>query len=160
MSEIGDQAADRGHKWNRLSWKSVGAVVGALAVGFGMGRVTAEGKSCEEMTVFAQHKFPPDGASERIAPYKDARVVRILNGNDPLVVKGYVKINEPTFEENPDPLKGEYWFHVVKPEEGWVNNAAVRAAIIPPAQFDPTGMDTDNGPLVPILPECDLIKGG
>lgn len=156
MAESVSALTGRERCLNRLTWKGAGAVAAALVVGLTMGRVTAKDPECHETTVFAQHKFQPDGAYLRIAPYKEARILRILEGNDPIGIKGYIEIGEPTYQHNPDPIKGEYWFHVTKPQAGWVNSAAVRAAIIPDEQFDPTGMDPDNGPLVPVLPECNL----
>ncbi|MES2971471.1 MAG: hypothetical protein V4702_04065 [Patescibacteria group bacterium] len=133
----------------------------ALTVASALGGCNSGGSEeagCEPFTIYAQHKWPPDGAALRSEPNKDAPQIAGVEGPDPILVDGFVKAAEPTYPNNPDPFKGEYWYHATEPEEGWVNSAAVRAIPLKHEEFDPTGLDPNGGPPAPLPKECELTS--
>ena len=108
---------------------------------------------CEPFIVYAQHRWPPDGAALRSGPSRASEQIGGFLGNTPILITGYVKAEEPAYPNNPAPFQGREW--LLHAAGGYITSAAVRAA--PIENFDPTGLEPDGGPPV-VLPKACLVR--
>lgn len=104
---------------------------------------------------YKSENLPQDyGALIRSGPGIEYAPVRGVKGNTPLEVKGWseAKDNKPLFENNPSDRNGRYWLKIVN--NGWANNAAVRAE---PTTHDPfIWYGEDPSKAVPLDPRCEI----
>jgi hypothetical protein len=106
---------------------------------------------CEPVEVFAQKRWPPQGAAERDYPDLYAKQVGGYPGNAPVMVDGWTDTAD-AYPNNRAPFKGGEWLHTTK--HGWVNSAAVRE--VPDYQYDPTGLSVYGGEPVILDPDCEI----
>lgn len=107
---------------------------------------------CEPFTVYAQNRWPPQGANVRDAPLRSANQVDGYAGNELITLDGWVR-TKAAYPHNPAPFDNDVWFHLAN-DSGWVSFAGVRAD---PTPFDPTGLEDDGGRAVPLDDDCSGV---
>lgn len=103
------------------------------------------GGCSQPFTVYAQHRWPPDGAALRKAPDLNAEQIDGFPGNTPIEVDGYVHASAP-YGHNIPPFNNDVWLH--RRRGGWVTYAAVRATVLDDKDFDPTGSPPGGPPVI------------
>lgn len=78
-----------------------------------------------EITVFAQNELPPYGTKVRKEPSKESERIGSVEPNMPISVRGWVKVDEVTYPENPEPWDGGEWFWA-EDLNGWVSFPGIR----------------------------------
>lgn len=109
---------------------------------------------CQPFGVYAQNRWSPQGASERLKPDVLSPKTRGYGGNEVIAVDGWYASGKEVYPTNPAPWNSDVWLHV-RGRVGWVAFAAVRSE---PTTFDPSSLSSDGGKPVTLTPVCRMDR--